>query len=471
LDDAERSVIGSVLLRNDVYARVHLEPQDFFDPRLRLLWGAIQGLAREHRPIDTLLLENRLNGHGSPALFSALSECVAAVPTADNVEHYANIVAADSLARRTRLALSDLARTDLPAEELLAKATATLQSLKPQRQQDAPRLRADEHARVLWQQPLPPAEPTGLVPLDEIIGGLRSESVAVLSGGTGRGKTGLALQTARPIARVRPVAYFTSELSERQVLARAAAQAMRRPWKQLYDMGSSGVDIVAGALEELYLWVVELRRGMNLLDELARIADAVGEAPVLVLDYLQSAARRLAEDFRLGTSMLSDQVGAWTRETRSTALVLSSVARAMYGGDEGKTTGQLVGASKDSGDVDFDGGVLMFLHTEDMPEGETTVRARLHVTKNRFGTTGVVGLAFNGPIGMFTPDARAKFHKDHLAVMDAVRVGAKTADEVRKALEWNQNKTVKIIKELVQWSVLDRCPLRLLEPSFDGESP
>src|SRR5215831_18510557 len=99
---------------------------------------------------------------------------------------------------------------------------------------------AAEAARSEWARPLPPALTTGLRELDRALGGgLRMESIGVLAGPTGRGKTGLAIQIARHVAAIQPVLYMTSELSARQVLARFAAQGLRRPWAAIYDSGPS----------------------------------------------------------------------------------------------------------------------------------------------------------------------------------------------------------------------------------------
>src|SRR6185295_7983743 len=76
----------------------------------------------------------------------------------------------------------------------------------------------------LWARPLPPALPTGIRGLDNAIGGLRAESLTILNGPPGRGKSGLALQIARHIGAIgHPVVVITLELSERQTIARVAA--------------------------------------------------------------------------------------------------------------------------------------------------------------------------------------------------------------------------------------------------------
>jgi hypothetical protein len=127
--DAEQSVLGAVLLRNDAITRTHLDPEDFFDPRHRYIWGAMLELAHRGKPIDPLLLEDALGGRMAAIGHAYLSQCVGIVPTADNIEHYAEIVADTARTRRVRLALSALLESELEGQELLERTARDLAPL------------------------------------------------------------------------------------------------------------------------------------------------------------------------------------------------------------------------------------------------------------------------------------------------------------------------------------------------------
>lgn len=314
-----------------------------------------------------------------------------------------------------------------------------------------------------WKRPLPAPIPTGIPTLDRIIGGFRAESVYVLNAPTGRGKTSLAIQLVREAARTWPVVYLSSELSRRQALARFAAQLLGCSWLEVYNFEPSGMQRVA---EELYrvpkLRVVELRRGDVFADICARVADAEGKAPLVVLDYLQHAARRLnPEDMKRATSALSDDIATYTRDNRGSALVVSSVARSFYHENENKSAIDFVGASKESGDVEFDAAASMFLDCEPCPPGGTSP-ARLHVSKHRFGAIGTVGLEFNGRVGIFKPDPAGALTDDQREIYEAIRSGAETIEELLESTKRRKQDVLQLVKLLVGRNLITRNPFAVV---------
>lgn len=320
-----------------------------------------------------------------------------------------------------------------------------------------------EAAVVDWAKPLPPPIPTGIAALDHIIGGFRAESVYVLNGPTGRGKTGLAMQMVREAARTIPVLYLSSELSRRQALARFVAQVLGCSWLEVYNFLPEAMPRVAETLCKLpKLRVVELRRGDSIIDLCARVADKEGRAPLLALDYLQHAARRLnPEDMKRAVSALSDELAMYTRDTRGAALVISSVARGFYRDNENKTATEFVGASKESGDVEFDAAASMFLDCESCPPGGTSA-ARLHVAKHRFGADGTVGLEFHGRIGIFKPDPAGALTEEQREIYEAVRAGAETIEELLSSTKRRKQDVLGLTKLLVARHLITRNPFTVV---------
>ncbi len=322
---------------------------------------------------------------------------------------------------------------------------------------------AADAARAEWALPLPPPVLTGLALLDEALGGgMRTQSVYVVNAPTGRGKTGLAIQLARHRAGTHPTIYLTSELAPRQVLARVAAQVIGEPWSRLFDRGPEEAERIAAALEGLRLAVVELRPDTVIADVLKRFADVTGAAPFMVLDYLQHAARRLnPTDLRLATAGLCDGIGQFMRESKGTALLVSAVGRPFYSGNGRRGAEELVASAKESGDVEFDATALMFLDCDLCPPGGMA-EARLTIAKSRFGGSGrVVGLRFNGAVGMFTSDPSASLTEEQRAAYSAIRRGATSVEEVRKALGIGKGPAGGIVGVLAARGLIDRNPLRV----------
>jgi len=348
-----------------------------------------------------------------------------------------------------------------------ATSVATSPGTEPELEKDSLPLWAFEQAVVEWSKPQPSVISTGLPPLDELLGGgLESGSVYGLCAPTGMGKTGLAILIARTIAVEQTVVLFSSELPVRQVLSRVAAQILGTSWRDLNRLTATrGLPLISRALQGLRLRVVELGRDTDMVDVLSRIADRDGQAPVLFLDYLQHAARRVPiEDRRVAVATLSDTLTRWARDAKTRAVIISSVARAQYVRDENRSASSYVGSAKESGDVDFDCSAILFLDTivdGVQPGGMTT--ARLHVAKSRFGTTGTVGLTFDGAIGLFTVDRAGTLTVSQQEIVDAVRDGATTAADVAREVGRRRADVLSTIAVLRTQGVLGTRPLRVVQ--------
>jgi replicative DNA helicase len=327
-----------------------------------------------------------------------------------------------------------------------------------------PRLaRASEKVANFWAKPPPPPVATGIESLDKALdGGLRPESMYVLSARSGRGKTGLAVQVATSIARTRPILWLGSELTERQQLARFGASITGEPWRRLFEAGPEVQARLVQSLEGLRLHVVELTRDTKIRDVAQAVAEFEGEHPIIVLDYLQHAARRLnPDDRRLAVAALSDDLTAWTRVTRSTALVISAVARTVTDDDD-KTAMDYESAAKESGDVDYDAAGLLYLQADPCPESGWTP-AKLHVSKHRFGPAGqTVGLRFWGATGRFEEDPRAALSEEHEALLEAIRAGATTSDEAAKSIKMRATRARDVVRALLSMGLIERTANRSL---------
>ena len=111
--DAEASVLGGILLRNEVLTNLDvLEVDDFYDPRHKAVFAAMRNLEATAKPIDLVTLEAELDKAGKLEPIGGvafLGELALRVPTVDNVTHYADIVSDKHAARKLMLASSEVA--------------------------------------------------------------------------------------------------------------------------------------------------------------------------------------------------------------------------------------------------------------------------------------------------------------------------------------------------------------------------
>src|SRR5437868_13675171 len=95
--DAERSILGAVLLDNDVYpqAAESLKAEDFSLDSLRRIYMRMTDLNSTGRTVDIITLTEELGRHkevesvGGVAYISSLTE---GLPRRENIEHYVKIV-------------------------------------------------------------------------------------------------------------------------------------------------------------------------------------------------------------------------------------------------------------------------------------------------------------------------------------------------------------------------------------------
>lgn len=464
--DAERAVIGACVRRPEALARAPLQPEDFGDPKNRELWRAMLDMDRQRKTWDPILLESEMGERwAAVGGYAYVSDCVNSIGTADNVEFYAELIAEAAITRRVRLVLSDVLNSQLEGEELRQKAEKALVGLV-RAEVSAPAV-APPHAvdtvALLWGRPLPSKLSTGLGMLDAALGGgMRAESVYVVAGATGRGKSGLAVQIGMCAARARPTVYLTTELSERQVIARVVAQRLCIPWREVYEWGPSEVPVVQEALSDMNLRVVECGPTTVIRDVLDLVADDEGVAPFAVLDYLQHLGRRApGDDHRVGTAAASDDLTSWARDARSTALVLSSASRGFYAGNAERGSLDFLGAAKHSGDVEFDAAAVMFLDLEPDP-GRSSWPCKLHVPKSRFGPSGTtVGLLFDARVGTFVEDPASALSEMQREVLEAIRDGAQTANAVQDATKRQRKAVQGAVKALAGLGLITTCPLQV----------
>lgn len=103
--EAEQAVIGAVLLQDEalITAMERVNTEDFYDKAHQMIFEAMVQLGEESQPIDLVTLTSRLQDKGELEDIggvSYLAKLAHAVPTAANVEYYAQIIEEKAMLRR-----------------------------------------------------------------------------------------------------------------------------------------------------------------------------------------------------------------------------------------------------------------------------------------------------------------------------------------------------------------------------------
>ncbi|HEY0252191.1 MAG TPA: replicative DNA helicase, partial [Kofleriaceae bacterium] len=258
--DAEASILGGVILRNDVLLHLEsLETADFYDHRHKVIWDAVRNLETVARPIDVVTLENEIAKTGKLEAIGGiafLGELALRVPTADNVVAYTEIVRDHSQARKLILAAGDIVEAgfedSLEVRDYLDDAESKIFEVTQRKDKAGP-----EHMKTLVKKVFGSLDerfksaggitgvPTGFTDLDGKTAGLQPTELIILAARPAMGKTSFAMSLAQNAATTGgwPVLVFSLEMSSTQLAermlcseAKVDSSALRKGQLQRQDM-------------------------------------------------------------------------------------------------------------------------------------------------------------------------------------------------------------------------------------------
>lgn len=417
--EAEQSVIGCVLLDRDALVKISdlITPQDFYEPRHQQIFEAILALFEKNIAIDILTVtnllqeKNLLDRVGGGAY---LAELVNSVPTAGHVVNYAMIVRKKGSLRRLISAASEISNLAFEEnediEKILDKAEQKLFAVSQQHlHQNFFSLNSVLHATFERIDELHREKgklrgvPTGFIDLDKLLGGLQRSDLVILAARPSMGKTSLALEIARFVGvnlKV-PVGIFSLEMSKDQLVDRLlSSQSDVNLFKirsgNLNEEDFEKIGQAMGELSEAPIFIDD-SAGSNIMEvrTKARRLQAENGVGLIIIDYLQLMEGRSQENRVQEVSEISRALKLLAREMNVPVLALSQLSRGVENRPD--KVPQLADL-RESGSIEQDADVVMFIYREDMYKGKDSSKpniAEVHVRKHRNGATGQVDLYFD----------------------------------------------------------------------------
>lgn len=388
--DAEQSVLGGVILRNEVLARLDLRPQDFSDFKHRSVYTAICELGAAGIPIDETTLGAQLQQTGmlervgGPAFVAQLAlRC----PTPDNTVHYGEIVRGLARKRQATLSLSSLVHRagelehDELADELERLRTELVGS------HSGPRwvgregiVRAiRERANEPWIE-----LGLGLTTIAEV----RAGNLVTLSGPTGRGKSTLAVAIGFRFAREQGWLFVLSlELGVDEMGGRGIGMQTESSWSEVLK-GDLADDRMLEALPERLQMLDWQSASLGALDaRLAELRAADPTVPVLfVIDYGQLLEGDEDEQ-RARVSAAWKRAKRIAMRHRAVGLMLSQMSRAnARAANSGERVGaEAVDGGAETGAIEQWSSVVLELGLAGEPDQYGRRPVQLNVGKGRMG--------------------------------------------------------------------------------------
>lgn len=418
--DAERAVLGSVLMNRDAIIPIApwLRPADFFLQRHSDVYAAMLGCFAKRTPPDTRMVADALRASGRLEGIGGvlyLGELIDSVPTSYHVEYYARIVQRDAIRRRTIYAGGQIAalgyQPDLDADALQAQAQALLLETAPSAAGGGFVSVADVLSEIDDAPDMGDGLLTGIPDLDKLIGGLFPGNLCLLAGIPGSGKTSLGTQIAWEYARTTgPAALVSLEMMRREVVERLIAyqtgigtqaqRAGRLTEEEDHAIGRAKLSIAGVPLH------IEDESGLTASDirtRALRLAHQAGDLGLLVIDYLglvtlpNNRNQTTAQQLNL-TAQAFKNLG---KELGCPIILCAQLNREVF---HRTNRAPQLSDIREAGEAPADQ-VIVTMRPELFDPSDRPGEAELYLVKHRHGPTGVARAVYDGPRYRFRPIA------------------------------------------------------------------
>ena len=418
--DSEKAVLGSIMLRKDAIHEVEdiLTPDSFYAEKHKIIFQAMFDLSIKNEPIDVLSLSAKL---GEKKLLDSiggnqyLAEIVNVVPSSVNVKHYATIVQKKFILRSLIEAadyVSELAfeEGDDHMDDILDLAEKKIFSVvsSPKNQKFTSMKDALPEA---WERLEKLHEhkdslrglPTGFKDLDNILSGLQKSDLIILAARPSVGKTTLALDIARmsAILHEKSIGIFSLEMSSQQLVDRMLSAESRvnawnlRTGRLTADKEFSQLRDSLDKLSKAKIYIDDTPgNSIVRMKAVARRLKAEKGLDLIIVDYLQLMTTSKNYDSMVNqVTEISRSLKSLAKELDIPVLALSQLNRAV----ESRGGKPRLSDLRDSGSIEQDADVVMFIHREDKgkDESDKTNIAEILIEKHRNGPTGKVELYFD----------------------------------------------------------------------------
>ena len=418
--EAERSVLGAILVHNDAFnlAAQVIDSGDFYRDAHRRVFDKMVALNERNQAIDYVTLKEELSRAGEldevggPAYIASLAD---GVPRATNVEYYARIVKEKATLRNRIYAATKIVTNAYEADQesdlILDEAEGAIFAVADDRLKagfvamgDLVRDNFPKIEQLFEQKRLITGVPSGFVDLDEMTRGFQPGDLIILAARPSMGKTSLVLNISQYIA-TQPgmtVGFFSLEMSKESLFIRMLTSEAQIDSHRLMSgaIGQKDYGRISHALETLngMRLFIDDSAGIGVLEMRAKSRRLMKEhgLSLLVIDYIQlMTGRGRFENRTLELASISRSLKGLAKELNIPIVVLSQLSR----GPESRADHRpQLSDLRESGALEQDADVVGLIYRDDVynkdPNNPDAGIAELIIAKQRNGPTGTVRLAF-----------------------------------------------------------------------------
>jgi len=368
--EAEESVIGSILWNASVLNRISLAPEDFFNPRMGIIYKTILSMHRAKKEIDfvTLLAQlddnNQLDAIGGSATLMRVSSVV---PSSLHAETYAGIVKDKAIRRGMIEIAQEMVNGARDAEDIDTIISDSIRRLSSKSNIKTGAVHISEYVSRLYDKvdaryknPVKAGGvsgiPSGFIDFDKWTDGFHQGEETILSAEPGLGKSLLAFQMACNMADYAPGAVYQLEMSGLAVAKRQVSNMSKIPTRDM-DKGTfddwtaftKAIEVMstkpifisddsrlttAGLRADL----ARLREEENIqwfvLDYLSLLKDSKGKDDIERTAWLSSELHGICKDMNLAGLVIHSMNKQGVRENQGNQADLAGSVRVMYDADQ-----------------------------------------------------------------------------------------------------------------------------------------
>jgi replicative DNA helicase len=436
--DAEKGVLGSVLLVNDTIDEVteFLVSEHFYSDTHRKIFAAIQHLYENGtRGIDAVTLAEELDRRGELAEIGGpayIAEILDAVPHAAHARYYGRIVRDKAIQRSLIYACTDVLKgcyeSNVDTDDLLEKAEQSI--FRILEEQETTQKFAigdilidafDKINERMEKEGSISGLPTGFMDLDEKTNGLQPTELIIIAARPSMGKTALVCNLAESAAETqgangvrKGVLIFSLEqskveLAERFLCIRARINGHRLRAGELDEVERHQLMTASSELSELPLFIDDQPgRSISQIAALSRRMKRQHNLGLVIIDYLQLIE---PEDKRAPreqqVAQITRRLKFLAKELQIPVIALAQLNRGVETRKDGDKRPRMADL-RESGSIEQDADLIMLLHRPEVymvpgdPEYDQKKGvAEIIVAKNRSGPVGIVTLTWRSEFMRF----------------------------------------------------------------------
>ena len=446
--EAEQSVIGSILISNEIFDEVSLiiKSSNFYDPLHKKIFEAIEKLVYSGMLANPITLKNYFENEKDkidiPEYLVKITKFSSS--TRQTIE-YSKIIY-DLYVKRQLIKISEntiysakLNDIDQNGQSIIEESEKALFDLAEKGSLNSSLTKFDKALKLTIEMASNAYKndqgivgvPTGLRDVDDKLGGLHKSDLIIIAGRPSMGKTALATNIAFNAAKSIQekgtkscIAFFSLEMSSEQLSTRILAEQSRiksndiRRGKISEDQFDKFIE-TSKDISELPLFIDETPAiSIAALSNRARRIKRIYGLDMIVVDYIQlMTALNSRRDNRVQEiSEITQGLKALAKELSVPVLALSQLSRAVEQRDNNKP--QLADL-RESGSIEQDADVVMFVYREAYylerkePRPATVEYAEWQAKMNEVSNLAeiIIGKQRHGPTGNIFLEFEAMFTK------------------------------------------------------------